>query len=76
MSNQVNIYIFYCNNNVSSTCLYLNNIIAILVNKNGLQIELQMKNPQDSLCQIKAYFSNQSTAPMEKLMLRLAAPKV
>jgi hypothetical protein len=25
---------------------------------------------------IKAYFSNQSTAPMEKLMLRLAAPKV
>lgn len=70
-------YIYsYCNNNVSSTCLYLNNIIAILVNKNGLQIELQMKNPQDSLCQIKAYFSNQSTAPMEKLMLRLAAPKV
>ncbi|KAL0137169.1 hypothetical protein V8B55DRAFT_1546068 [Mucor lusitanicus] len=48
---------------------------AVLVNKNGLQIELQMKNPQDSVCQIKAYFSNQSTAPMEKLMLRLAAPK-
>ncbi|GAN03869.1 VHS domain-containing protein [Mucor ambiguus] len=48
---------------------------AILVNKNGLQIELQMKNPQESVCQIKAYFSNQSTAPMEKLMLRLAAPK-
>ncbi|KAK4513126.1 uncharacterized protein ATC70_012920 [Mucor velutinosus] len=48
---------------------------AILVNKNGLQIELQMKNPHDSVCQIRAYFSNQSTAPMEKLMLRLAAPK-
>lgn len=39
-------------------------------------IELQIKNSRDSVCQIKAYFSNQSTAPMEKLMLRLAAPKV
>ncbi|KAL7321907.1 ARF-binding protein [Mucor circinelloides] len=48
---------------------------AILVNKNGLLIELQIKNSRDSVCQIKAYFSNQSTAPMEKLMLRLAAPK-
>ncbi|KAI7908187.1 uncharacterized protein BX663DRAFT_493323 [Cokeromyces recurvatus] len=48
---------------------------AIMVNKNGLKIELEMQNPKEKLCQIKAYFSNHSTAPMEKLMLRLAAPK-
>jgi hypothetical protein len=45
------------------------------VNKNGLRIELQIQQV-DTTCKIKAYFSNQSTAPMEKLMLRLAAPKV
>lgn len=47
----------------------------LLVNKNGLRIELQIQQV-DTICKIKAYFSNQSTAPMEKLMLRLAAPKV
>ncbi|KAI8878926.1 VHS-domain-containing protein [Backusella circina FSU 941] len=45
-----------------------------LVNKNGLQIVLQV-HQADTINQIKAYFSNQSTAPMEKLMLQLAAPK-
>lgn len=47
-----------------------------LINKNGLKIELQMKNTEDKVCQMRALFSNVSTAPMEKLMLRLAAPKV
>ncbi|CEP10383.1 hypothetical protein [Parasitella parasitica] len=48
---------------------------VVLVNKNGLQIDLQLMNPQNGKCQIMAFFSNQSTAPMEKLMLKLAAPK-
>lgn len=48
---------------------------VLLVNKNGLRIELQIQHV-DTTCKIKAYFSNQSTAPMDKLMLRLAAPKV
>ncbi|KAI8645320.1 hypothetical protein BD408DRAFT_412141 [Parasitella parasitica] len=56
----------------------ISNIIqetVILVNKNGLQIELQLMDSQDGKCQITAYFSNQSIAPMENLMLKLAAPK-
>jgi hypothetical protein len=51
------------------TCFLVN-----LVNKNGLQIVLQVSQV-DTVSQIKASFSNQSTAPMEKLMLQLAAPK-
>lgn len=47
---------------------------ATLVNKNGLQINLQIQQVND-ICKIKAFFSNHSTAPMEKLMLKLAAPK-
>lgn len=49
--------------------------IATLVNKNGLHIELDIKQV-DIKYYIKAYFSNLSTAPMDRLMLRLAAPKV
>ncbi|ORE09413.1 VHS-domain-containing protein [Rhizopus microsporus var. microsporus] len=45
-----------------------------LVNKNGLHIELNIKQV-DTKYYIKAYFSNLSTAPMDRLMLRLAAPK-
>ncbi|KAI8340367.1 hypothetical protein EDC96DRAFT_468949 [Choanephora cucurbitarum] len=45
-----------------------------LVNKNGLLIELEVKE-QGSQCLMKAFYSNQSTAPMDQLMLRLAAPK-
>ncbi|KAI8047039.1 uncharacterized protein B0P05DRAFT_567092 [Gilbertella persicaria] len=45
-----------------------------LVNKNGLCIEIEVQE-QDTQCFMKAFFSNQSTAPMDKLMLRLAAPK-
>lgn len=45
-----------------------------LVNKNGLNIELEI-NQAETKCYINAYFSNASTAPMEKLMLKLAAPK-
>ncbi|KAG2193157.1 hypothetical protein INT47_009590 [Mucor saturninus] len=48
---------------------------VVLVNKNGLVIELYIQPMADTTCRIKAYFSNQSTAPMDKLMLRLAAPK-
>ncbi|CEG74801.1 Putative ADP-ribosylation factor-binding protein GGA2 [Rhizopus microsporus] len=47
---------------------------ATLVNKNGLHIELDIKQV-DTKYYIKAYFSNLSTAPMDRLMLRLAAPK-
>jgi hypothetical protein len=46
-----------------------------MVNKNGLKIELQIRNSQEETCQMRALFSNLSTAPMENLMLRLAAPK-
>jgi hypothetical protein len=49
--------------------------IVELVNKNGLKITLEV-NKNDTVYHIKAYFSNQSTAPMEGLMLKLAAPKV
>lgn len=52
-----------------------NIVTTTLLNKNGLKIELQMKNDQQETTQIRALFSNVSTAPMEKLMLRLAAPK-
>ncbi|KAG0174155.1 hypothetical protein DFQ28_002617 [Apophysomyces sp. BC1034] len=45
-----------------------------LVNKNGLQITLEVSQV-DSLYRLRAYFSNQSTAPMENLTLLLAAPK-
>ncbi|KAI8077531.1 hypothetical protein BDF21DRAFT_421235 [Thamnidium elegans] len=48
--------------------------LILLVNKNGLRIELE--NQQlDNGYKMKAYFSNQSTAPMEKLKLQLAVPK-
>ncbi|KAI9483345.1 MAG: hypothetical protein EXX96DRAFT_616332 [Benjaminiella poitrasii] len=62
------------NNDIYSTSPQPSDI-AVMVNKNGLKIELEMQNVKEKLCQIKAYFSNNSTAPMEKLMLRLAAPK-
>ncbi|KAF7732153.1 hypothetical protein EC973_006408 [Apophysomyces ossiformis] len=45
-----------------------------LVNKNGLQITLEISQV-DIIYKIKAYFSNQSTAPMEDLTLLLASPK-
>ncbi|KAI9244872.1 hypothetical protein EDC94DRAFT_629136 [Helicostylum pulchrum] len=48
--------------------------LILLVNKNGLRIEIE--NQQlDNGYKMKAYFSNQSTAPMEKLKLQLAVPK-
>ncbi|KAI9489671.1 hypothetical protein BDB00DRAFT_841941 [Zychaea mexicana] len=45
-----------------------------LVNKNGLKITFEIVQ-NDAIWRLKAFFSNQSTAPMEQLMLRLAAPK-
>lgn len=48
--------------------------LILLVNKNGLKIELE-NQPLDHGYKMKAYFSNQSTAPMEKLKLQLAVPK-
>ncbi|KAJ8659605.1 hypothetical protein O0I10_004584 [Lichtheimia ornata] len=45
-----------------------------LTNKNGLQITLDIVQ-LDTIWRMKAYFSNQSTAPMENMMLRLAAPR-
>ncbi|KAI8983615.1 VHS domain-containing protein [Pilobolus umbonatus] len=47
---------------------------VILVNKNGLKIELRIEDIE-SYYQIKAYFSNQSVTPMDNLKLQLAAPK-
>ncbi|KAI8967750.1 hypothetical protein BDF20DRAFT_917352 [Mycotypha africana] len=49
--------------------------LITLVNQNGLKIELLIKDRNSPICKIKAFYSNQSSAPMEKLMLRLAAPK-
>ncbi|CAO3639871.1 unnamed protein product [Mucor hiemalis] len=63
-----------------SPVLYNNNQVnskpetVTLVNKNGLQIDLQIQQVND-ICRIKAFYSNHSTAPMEKLMLKLAAPR-
>ncbi|KAI8361738.1 hypothetical protein BD560DRAFT_373999 [Blakeslea trispora] len=45
-----------------------------LVNKNGLLIELEWTE-QGHSCLMKAFYSNQSTAPMDQIMLRLAVPK-
>ncbi|KAI7863163.1 hypothetical protein BDF14DRAFT_1846257 [Spinellus fusiger] len=45
-----------------------------LVSKNGLSITLKVAQV-DSVYRLKAFFSNQSTAPMENLTLQLAAPK-
>ncbi|KAI8149427.1 hypothetical protein BJV82DRAFT_588041 [Fennellomyces sp. T-0311] len=45
-----------------------------LVNKNGLKITFKVVQV-DTVWYLKAFFSNQSTAPMEQLMLRLAAPR-
>ncbi|KAL1929062.1 hypothetical protein VTP01DRAFT_2121 [Rhizomucor pusillus] len=45
-----------------------------LVNKNGLHIVLQVQQA-DTIWYLKALFSNRSTADMEHLTLRLAAPK-
>lgn len=58
-----------------SNALEQNSTTVTLVNKNGLHIELEI-NQVDTKYYVKAYFSNVSTAPMEKLMLKLAAPKV
>lgn len=49
--------------------------IVLLVNKNGLKIELEGKKINTQL-KFKAQFSNQSTAPMENITLSLAAPRV
>ncbi|KAG1052793.1 hypothetical protein G6F46_004064 [Rhizopus delemar] len=57
-----------------SNALEQNSTTVTLVNKNGLHIELEI-NQVDTKYYVKAYFSNVSTAPMEKLMLKLAAPK-
>ncbi|KAI8368323.1 uncharacterized protein BYT42DRAFT_503929, partial [Radiomyces spectabilis] len=51
-----------------------NMVLVILVNKNGLHIELEVQQ-RDTIWTLKALFSNRSTAPMENLTLRLAAPK-
>ncbi|KAI9276215.1 hypothetical protein BY458DRAFT_488837 [Sporodiniella umbellata] len=48
--------------------------VTSLVNKNGLHIELEIRSIPSSF-EISAYYSNASTAPMERLMLKLAAPK-
>ncbi|ORY91305.1 hypothetical protein BCR43DRAFT_480107 [Syncephalastrum racemosum] len=45
-----------------------------LVNKNGLEIMFEVIQ-SDTTYRLKGYFSNKSTAPMEHLCLRLAAPK-
>ncbi|KAI7854395.1 hypothetical protein BDC45DRAFT_545222 [Circinella umbellata] len=45
-----------------------------LVNKNGLKITFEVVQ-NEAIWRLKAYFSNQSTAPMEQIVLRLAAPK-
>ncbi|ORY99369.1 hypothetical protein BCR43DRAFT_513492 [Syncephalastrum racemosum] len=45
-----------------------------MLNKNGLQIDLCIARSETEW-NLKAFFSNQSTAPMENINLQLAAPK-
>ncbi|GAN07414.1 VHS domain-containing protein [Mucor ambiguus] len=45
-----------------------------LVNKNGLSIQLEAYSVGESW-KLKAYYSNKSTAPMDKMTLLLAAPR-
>ncbi|KAK4514438.1 uncharacterized protein ATC70_002034 [Mucor velutinosus] len=45
-----------------------------LVNKNGLSIQLEAYSVGE-LWKLKAYYSNKSTAPMDKMTLLLAAPR-
>ncbi|KAL9546131.1 hypothetical protein MBANPS3_006812 [Mucor bainieri] len=45
-----------------------------LVNKNGLSIQLEAYSVGE-LWKMKAYYSNKSTAPMDKMTLLLAAPR-
>ncbi|CAO0796871.1 unnamed protein product [Mucor circinelloides] len=45
-----------------------------LVNKNGLSIQLEAYSVGETW-RIKAYYSNKSTAPMDKMTLLLAAPR-
>lgn len=47
-----------------------------MINKNGLVIQLEPLSTVNTTYQFKAYYSNKSVAPMDKMTLLLAAPKV
>lgn len=53
----------------------INPYVVDLLDKNGLTVHLDVTRA-DSLWEMKAYYSNKSTAPMDKMTLLLAAPKV
>lgn len=55
--------------------ILLNLFVVDLHNKNGLAIQIEVYKA-DSIWEMKAYYSNKSTAPMDKMTLLLAAPKV
>ena len=61
--------------NKKSNLFFFSFLIVELVNKNGLKITFEVVQ-NDTIWRLKAFFSNQSTAPMEQIVLRLAAPKV
>lgn len=52
------------------------NRLVDMVNKNGLVIQLEPLSIVNTTYQFKAYYSNKSVAPMDKMTLLLAAPKV
>ncbi|PHZ13511.1 VHS-domain-containing protein [Rhizopus microsporus ATCC 52813] len=51
------------------------NKLVDMVNKNGLVIQLEPLSTVNTTYQFKAYYSNKSVAPMDKMTLLLAAPK-
>lgn len=54
----------------------VDNRLVDMVNKNGLVIQLEPLPTVNTTYQFKAYYSNKSVAPMDKMTLLLAAPKV
>jgi hypothetical protein len=51
-------------------------LLVDLINKNGLLIQMDVVQTSETTYKFKAYYSNKSTAPMDKMTLLLAAPKV
>lgn len=49
-------------------------MVVDLINKNGLMVRLDVYSSSPAY-KMKAYYSNKSTAPMDKMTLLLAAPK-
>lgn len=62
--------------NALHVCHILTTYSVNLINKNGLLIQMDLQTSGSTTYKFKAYYSNKSTAPMDKMTLLLAAPKV